>query len=94
MGMDMGMGMGPCHPHRSPPPYADVAVRRACSQVETVAHARVPLVKCVDAATRVACDIVPFASLAVRNTRLLQLYGELSPRCRQLVLLAHKRQRI
>lgn len=56
-------------------------------KIESIAHARVPIVKCVCSTSRIACDVVPHASLAVLNSSLLRRYGDLQPLCRKLILL-------
>ena len=59
----------------------------AYSKIEPIAHARVPIVKVVDSAARLACDVVPNAALAWHNSRLLRSYVELEPLCARLILL-------
>ena len=59
----------------------------AYAKLETIAHARVPLVKCLHVWEGVNCDVVPCSELAVNNSALLASYCAAQPLCRQLSLL-------
>ncbi|CAI5952658.1 unnamed protein product [Closterium sp. NIES-65] len=57
------------------------------SRVEALTHARVPIVKFMDPASGVACDMCVNNLAAVANSRLLADYGRLDERVRQLAFL-------
>ena len=59
----------------------------AYGKMEKIAHARVPLVKCLDLHDGVNCDIVPGAEVAVHNSALLAAFCAQQPLCRELILL-------
>lgn len=57
------------------------------SQVKVLLRARVPIIKLKDTLTGISCDIGVNNRLALHNTRLLQLYGQIDPRVIPLALV-------
>eukprot|EP00897_Mesotaenium_endlicherianum_P002966 jgi/Mesen1/2698/ME000167S01843 len=55
--------------------------------VQALTHARVPVVKFMDAGTGISCDICVNNMLAVANTKLLHDYAQVDRRLRQLAYL-------
>lgn len=57
------------------------------TQVKILSRARIPIIKLKDSVTGISCDIGVNNILALYNTRLLRVYGEIDARLVQLALL-------
>jgi hypothetical protein len=55
--------------------------------IQPITRAKVPIVKCRDAVTKLPIDISVNNTLALRNTELIRAYVDLDPRVRDLVVL-------
>jgi hypothetical protein len=54
---------------------------------EVIAHARIPLVRCVDLPSKVQCDVVPGNLSGLQNSKYLAALLSCSPQLRRLALL-------
>ena len=68
----------------------DYGVGMEFDDIQVIAHARVPLVKCKELVTGIELDICVDNNLAVFNTRLLKSYASLDDRARHLGLFVKK----
>ncbi|KAK9143619.1 hypothetical protein Syun_013019 [Stephania yunnanensis] len=66
---------------------ADILQADNLQNVQALTHARVPIVKLMDPATGLSCDICINNVLAVVNTKLLHTYGKIDVRLRQLAFI-------
>uniref|UniRef100_A0A7C8YU96 RNA uridylyltransferase n=1 Tax=Opuntia streptacantha TaxID=393608 RepID=A0A7C8YU96_OPUST len=66
---------------------ADILQSDNLQNVQALTRARVPIVKLMDPATGISCDICINNVLAVVNTKLLRDYAEIDVRLRQLAFL-------
>ncbi|XVF22669.1 hypothetical protein REPUB_Repub12eG0191000 [Reevesia pubescens] len=66
---------------------ADILQSDNLQNVQALTRARVPIVKLMDPATGISCDICINNVLAVVNTKLLRDYAKIDPRLRQLAFI-------
>ncbi|XP_076906240.1 UTP:RNA uridylyltransferase 1-like [Bidens hawaiensis] len=66
---------------------ADILKSDNLENVQALTRARVPIVKLMDPATGISCDICVNNLLAVINTKLLRDYSKIDPRLRQLAFI-------
>ncbi|KAK8718373.1 hypothetical protein V6N13_045609 [Hibiscus sabdariffa] len=66
---------------------ADILQSDNLQNVQALTHARVPIVKLMDPATGISCDICINNVLAVVNTKLLRDYAKIDVRLRQLAFI-------